>query len=102
MVWCNPQNRPNVVREIPQEIQPTRPIVAPGFGSIIESAVLSKKLLDNAQKMWLSSVTHKDAEDASRAMAAFVNASCRDMSENAEAIVRIWRRFVGEAFLTDS
>jgi hypothetical protein len=30
-------------------------------------------------------------------MAAFVNASYRDISQNAEAVLGIWRRFVHDA-----
>jgi hypothetical protein len=59
-----------------------------------ESLVLSKKLLDNTQKLCLSAATHKDAKDASRTMAAYVNASYRDISQNAEAVLGIWRRLV--------
>jgi hypothetical protein len=68
------------------------------FGSLcLEHAVLSKRLFDNTQKLWLSAATHKDAKDASRTMAAFVNASYRDISQNADAVLGIWRRFVRDA-----
>ncbi len=63
----------------------------------LESAVLSKRLFDNTQKLWLSAATNKDAKDVGRTMAAFVNASYRDISQNAEAVLGIWRRFVRDA-----
>ena len=67
----------------------------------VESAALSKKLLGNTQKMWLSAATHKDAKDVARATSAFVNASYRDIAENADAVARIWRRFICEALSGD-
>jgi hypothetical protein len=63
----------------------------------VESAIVSKRLIDNTEKLWLSAATYKDAKDACRATAAFVNSSYRDVSENAVAMVRIWRRFIREA-----
>ena len=68
------------------------------FSVGVESMVLSGKLFDNTQKLCRSTVTHKDAKDASRTMAAFVNTSYRDISQNAEAVLGIWRRFVRDAF----
>jgi hypothetical protein len=62
----------------------------------VESAVLSKKLLDNIQKFCLGAASYKDAKDVGRAMAALVNSSYRDMSENAEAVFGIWARLVRE------
>ena len=64
---------------------------------VFESGLVSKKLIDNTGKLWLSATTYKDAKDVCRATAAFVNASYRDVSENAEAMLRIWRRFIREA-----
>jgi hypothetical protein len=48
--------------------------------------------------LWLSAATYEDAKNASGRTAEIVNASYRDVSENAEAMVRIWRRFIREAF----
>jgi hypothetical protein len=56
-----------------------------------ESAVLSMKLLYNTQKLWLSAATNKDAKDVSRTMAAFVNATYRDISQSADAVLANWR-----------
>ena len=70
------------------------------FSVSIKSMVLSRKLFDNAQKLCRSAVTHKDAKDASRTMAVFVNTSYRDISQNAEAVLGIWRRFVRDAVLS--
>jgi hypothetical protein len=64
-----------------------------------ESAALSKKLLGNTQKIWLSAATHKDAKDVARATSAFVNTSYRDIAENAVAVARIWSRFIHEALI---
>jgi hypothetical protein len=64
----------------------------------LESAALARKLFDNTQKLCLSAATHKDAKDATRAMATFVNASYRDISQNAEAVLGIWSRFVRDTF----
>ena len=61
----------------------------------VESAIVSQRLIENTGKLWLSAATY---EGASRATAEIVNASYRDVSENAEAMVRIWRRFIREAF----
>ena len=58
-----------------------------------ESAALSKKLLGNTEKMWLNAATHKDAKDIARGTSAFVNASYRDIAENAVVVARIWSRF---------
>jgi hypothetical protein len=71
------------------------------FNIGVESAALSKKLLGNTQKMWLNAATHKDAKDVARATSAFVNASYRDIAENAVAIARIWRRFIHAALSED-
>jgi|SRR5208337_4626238 len=68
------------------------------FSVGVESMVLSGKLFDNTQKLCRSAATHKDAKDASRTMAAFVNTSYRDISQNAEAVLGIWKRFVRDAF----
>jgi hypothetical protein len=64
----------------------------------LESAALAQKLFANTQKLCFSAATHKDAKDATRTMAAFVNASYRDISQNAEAVLGIWTRFVREVF----
>ena len=70
-----------------------------GFCSIgVESALLSRRLLDNTRKLCLSAAANKDAKDVSRAMAAFVNASYRDISQNAEAVSKIWRRLLRGAY----
>ena len=58
-------------------------------------------MLGNTQKMWLSAATHKDAKDVARATSAFVNASYRDIAENAVAVASIWRRFIHEALSGD-
>jgi len=63
----------------------------------VESVVLSKKLFDNTQKMVLSAATHKDAKDVGRTMSAFVNSSYRDIADNANAVLEIWRRFFHDA-----
>ena len=65
----------------------------------LESAVLSMRFLDNTQRLWHSAATNKDAKDVSRTMAAFVNATYRDISRNADAVLAIWRRFVSDAVL---
>ena len=68
-----------------------------GFCSIgVESALLSRRLL--TRKLCLSAAANKDAKDVSRAMAAFVNASYRDISQNAEAVSKIWRRLLRGAY----
>ena len=41
----------------------------------VESALLSKRLFDNTQKLCRSAAMHKDAKDVSRTMGAFVNES---------------------------
>ncbi len=64
----------------------------------LESAALAQKMFDNTQKLCLSATTHKDAKDATRTMAAFVNASYRDISQSAEAFTGIWSRFVRDAY----
>ena len=46
--------------------------------------------------MLVSAATNKDARDVSRTMSAFLNASYRDVGENAEAVSRIWRRYSRE------
>jgi hypothetical protein len=66
------------------------------FNIGVESAALSKKLLGNTQKIWFSAATHKDAKDVARATSAFVNASYRDIAENAVTVARIWSRFIRE------
>jgi hypothetical protein len=63
----------------------------------LESAVLSMRLLDNTQRLWLGAATNKDAKDVSRAMAAFLNATYRDVSRNGDAVLAIWRGFVRDA-----
>ncbi len=84
-------------------IAPSRPAIGENSAAVaidaffsigVESMVLSRKLLDNTQKLCLSALTHKDAKDVGRTMAAFVNASYRDISQNAEAVRGIWQRFV--------
>ena len=77
---------------------PAAAAIAAYFSIGVESAALARKLFDNTQKFCLSAVTHKDAKDASRTMAAFVNASYRDISQNAEAVLGIWSRFVRDGF----
>ncbi len=54
-------------------------------------------MFDNTQKMLFSAATNKDAKDASRTMSVFLNSCYRDLDENAEAISRIWRRYIREA-----
>jgi hypothetical protein len=77
----------------------TRAAVGAYFNIGVESAVLSTKLLGNTQKIWLSAATHKDAKDVAQATSAFVNASYRDIAENAVAVARIWSRFTSEAWI---
>ncbi len=62
-----------------------------------ESLILWDRMLDNTQHMLFSAATHKDANDVSRTVSTFVNASYRDVVENAEAISRIWRRYSRDA-----
>jgi hypothetical protein len=69
------------------------------FNIGVESAALSKKLLGNTQKIWLSTATHKDAKDVARATSAFVYTSYRDIAENAVAVARIWSQFIREALI---
>ena len=63
----------------------------------VELVILSKKLFDNTQKMVMSAATHKDAKDVGRTMSAFVNSSYRDIADNADAVLEIWRRFFHDA-----
>jgi hypothetical protein len=63
----------------------------------IETAELSRKLFDNSQRLLIGAATNKDAKDVCRTMSAFLNASYRDLDENAESISRIWRRYFREA-----
>ena len=77
----------------------TRAAVGAYFNIGVESAVLSTKLLGNTQKIWLSAATHKDAKDVARATSAFVNASYRDIAENAVAVARIGSRFIREVLI---
>ncbi len=53
-------------------------------------------MFDNTQDMLFSAATNQDANDVSRTMSAFVNASYREMAGNAEAVSRIWRRYFRE------
>lgn len=62
-----------------------------------ESLILWDRMLDNTQHMLFSAAVLKDAKDVSRTMSTFVNASYRDVVENAEAISRIWRRYSRDA-----
>ncbi len=61
-----------------------------------ESLFLWDRMLDNTQHVLSRAATNKDAKDVSRAMSAFINASYRDVSQNAEAVSRIWRRYSRE------
>jgi hypothetical protein len=63
----------------------------------IESIVLTGKLFDNTHTMWRSAATNKDAKDVSRTLSAYLNASYRDLAENAETVSRIWRRYFRQA-----
>lgn len=62
-----------------------------------ESHLLWDRILDNTQHMLFSAATNKDAKDVARTMSAFLNASYRDVAQNAEAVSRIWRRYSHEA-----
>jgi hypothetical protein len=62
-----------------------------------ESLVLWDRMLDNTEAMLSNAGTHKDATDVCQTMSAFLNASYRDVGENAEAVSRIWRRYFREA-----
>ncbi|HME86590.1 MAG TPA: hypothetical protein VKG91_19105 [Roseiarcus sp.] len=61
-----------------------------------ESHILWDRMFDNTQDMLFSAATNQDANDVSRTMSAFVNASYREMAGNAEAVSRIWRRYFRE------
>ena len=61
-----------------------------------ESLILWERMFYNTQDMLFSAATNKDASDVCRTMSAFLNASYRDMGENAEAVSRIWRRYTRE------
>ncbi len=61
-----------------------------------ESHILWDRMLDNTQKMLFSATTNKDTKDVARTMSAFLNASYRDVAQNAEAVSRIWRQFSHE------
>ena len=63
----------------------------------IETAELSKKMIDNSHKLILGASTNKDAKDVCRTMSAFLHAAYRDLDENAENVSRIWRRYFREA-----
>lgn len=63
----------------------------------IEHVNLSKKLIDNTHAMLLSAAADRDGQDVGRTMSDFVNAMVRDMSENAETVSRIWRRYLRAA-----
>ena len=62
----------------------------------VESLILWERMFHNTQGMLISAATNKDAKDVSRTMSAFLNASYRDVGENAEAVSRIWRRYSRE------
>jgi len=63
----------------------------------IETAELSRKLFDNSHRLFMGASTNKDAKDVCRTMSAFLNASYRDLDENAESVSRIWRHYFREA-----
>jgi hypothetical protein len=60
----------------------------------VESLILWERMFHTTQGMLVSAATNK--EDVSRTMLAFLNASYRDVGENAEAVSRIWRRYSRE------
>lgn len=62
-----------------------------------ESHILWDRMVDNTQSMLFSAATNKDAKDVSRTMSVFLNASYRDVAQNAEAVSRIWRWYSREA-----
>ena len=55
--------------------------------------ILWDRMLDNTQDMLFSAATNKDPKDVFRMMSTFLDASYRDVIENAEAVSRIWRRY---------
>ncbi len=59
----------------------------------IQSLILWETMFYNTQNMLFSAATDKDAGDVCRTMSAYLEASHRDMGENAEALSRIWRRY---------
>ena len=61
-----------------------------------ESLILWDRMLDNTQHVLSRAATNKNAKDASQTMSAFLNASYRDVGQNAEAVSRIWRRYSRE------
>jgi hypothetical protein len=63
----------------------------------VEQANLSKKLCDNTRAMLLSAAADKDAGEVGRTLSVFVDCVARDLSENAETMSRIWRRYLREA-----
>jgi hypothetical protein len=61
------------------------------------SLILLDRMLDNTQHMLFSAATNKDAKDVSRTMSAFLNASYRDVAQNAVAVSSIWLRYSHDA-----
>ena len=67
----------------------------------IETLKLTTKLVHSTHKMLLSAATNKDARDVRRTMSAYMNATYRDVNENAEAVSRIWWKYMCETVLRD-
>ena len=61
-----------------------------------KSLILWDRMLDNTQHALSRAASNKDAKDVSRTMSAFLNASYRDVGQNAEAVSSIWRRYSRE------
>jgi|SRR5271165_1364451 len=63
---------------------------------IVKATANALRDVGNESLILFSAATNKDASDVCRTMSAFLNASYRDMGENAEAVSRIWRRYTRE------
>ena len=62
----------------------------------IEQANLSKRLCETTRTLLLRAATDRDAADAGRTWSAFVDSMTRELSDNAELVSRIWRRYLRE------
>jgi N-glycosylase/DNA lyase len=68
----------------------------------IETVKLTTKLVHNTHKMMLSAATNKDVRDVCRTLSAYMDVTYRDVSENAEAITRIWWKYMRETVVRDA
>ncbi len=62
-----------------------------------ETAELSRKLVDRTRTSLAGAASQAEAADGGRAAFAYWDASCRDCGAHAEAVSRIWRRYLRDA-----